>query len=182
MVKDKAYFAESKAIAHLMHRELDEDLIKDMFVVGKALMASLGYEVRDYVKLEIVYEKNKQAGTYTWGEHILRMNMLIAVARGIAPTFNTMMHELVHAVTPRGTGHGYMFKSISNVIRNNTGIDITRTWHAREAENLFPYRMYCTSCGEFLTGGFKYTKVFKHPEFYHCRKCGGNVRVEVNKC
>jgi predicted SprT family Zn-dependent metalloprotease len=97
---------------------------------------------------------------------------------------NTIIHELLHALTP-GAHHGGEWKRLANKVNiksggkyhiarcssdENMGIDM------KEKPVKIKYILRCTGCGikqEYL----KKSKVIQHPEWYRCSKCKSDFEV-----
>lgn len=98
-------------------------------------------------------------------------------------TMSTIVHELLHATD--ATGHGRKWKMYAKqVMRKHPELKITRTTPAsffglnQEEVGLGKARKYaiqCCGCG-LIHRSSRLSQSIKHPDWYHCTKCGGKFK------
>lgn len=89
----------------------------------------------------------------------------------------TMIHELLHTCN-FCLNHGAEWKRLAEKVNKAYGYNIKRTTSAEEkgVEDIRKkYAVVCEKCGTETTR-MKMSNLIKHPEFYVCCRCGGNLK------
>ena len=98
-------------------------------------------------------------------------------------TMSTIVHELLHATDADGHGKKWQ-KYARQVMRKHPELKITRTTPAsffglnQEEVGLGKARKYaiqCCGCG-IIHRSSRLSQSIKHPDWYHCKKCGGKFK------
>ena len=96
------------------------------------------------------------------------------------PAENTMIHELLHSVDGC-MNHGAKWKSLADKVKKKYGYDIKRCTSAEEkgvdTSVKAKHKIVCTKCGH-VGYRMRESKVTKHPEWFACGVCGGNLKLE----
>ena len=94
----------------------------------------------------------------------------------------TIIHEILH--TCKGCmNHGREWKRLANIVYKKTGYKITTTSPrekfglSEEDEDVAKYVFVCEKCGQVIRRN-RMSKFVRHPEWYRCGKCGGNIKRE----
>ena len=87
-----------------------------------------------------------------------------------------MLHEVLHTC-PDCLNHGPLWKQYAKEVNKAYGINISRTSSAEAlgVERKYKYHLQCENCGGDIYRQNK-SDMVKYPNFYHCAKCGGNLK------
>ncbi len=94
-----------------------------------------------------------------------------------------VMHEFAHwavlVETGEVHGHDIVFKAMCRKIGCQADRPQTKVERIVSDDKLFKYIVKCDECGNEIHYN-RAGKVVKHPDWYGCGKCGGNLRVVQN--
>lgn len=87
-----------------------------------------------------------------------------------------IIHEVLH--TCKGClNHGALWKELAAEVNKAYGYSIKRTAEPQNPENVYRYRIRCSSCGN-TSYRIKKSKIVQKPEIYRCARCGGALEVD----
>lgn len=95
----------------------------------------------------------------------------------------TIEHEFCHWAVLIETGevhhHDHVFKAMCRRIGCKANRPVTQVEYTVEKKQLYKYIVKCKGCGN-ETYYSRAGKVVKHPDWYGCGKCGGQLGVVQN--
>lgn len=149
---------------------------------------ALGYNVFPHIEYKCSARLTSALGNckqqWSCGE-LVRVVITISQALPIETLNDTMAHEMVHAVAPRGAHHGPQFHRIASQINRTYGYTIQTRATSEENALIGATRVnngtHCTllcsnNCGRTHIVS-KRSRYARTPQFYKC-KCGGSLRVQ----
>ena len=119
-----------------------------------------------------------------YADATMRINVAYAERTDDKDLYNTVVHELIHAIPNAiGDGHGSIFKQYAKIVGDHLGITITRTSDNKSIElpsskEEYKYKVFCEGCGQTVKRKRK-SKLITQVNNYKCGVCGSNFQVEV---
>ncbi len=159
-----------------------ESMIEQSFFDCCDLLDSIGLHVQRDKLLELRVSSRLKS---VWGKCCSKPNGFIItinaslLKESVPPESlqETMLHELLHSITP-GDHHGGKWARNAARVRRELGIDIKRCASQAEKQAKLAEPKYicqCEKCGATI-GRHKMTGFVEHPGLYVHPECGGHFR------
>ena len=162
-----------------------QDYLNQVAAECMATLDEIGIEygdVRDFTINRRACSRWGQCQRKPDGFHI-NINAILCDGKHDDGLRETLYHELLH--TCRGCfNHGKEWKGLANVVKAHTGYMIMRAntnndkgVTKEEILKSYPakYVFQCEKCGAIITRR-RASRFTKHPEFYRCANCKGEIR------
>lgn len=159
----------------------------ELFAEAKAIVEDCGIETGIITDVTINRRAKKRFGQckyngYTGTYSINISEFILADDVDTHATMETIIHEILH--TCDGCmNHGKLWKRYAEIIRVNTGFNVTRTSSyekfglERPQTKKENYVFVCEDCGQVIRRD-RMSKFVKNYHHYRCGKCGGHLRFD----
>ena len=108
------------------------------------------------------FSKHKTfAGMCYYDEQLIVLSKYFVLHNSEEKIINTMLHEIAHALAPRGSGHNSKWRKIFKylLIEHGQPINVSRCYGDETKMPKGKYRITCTCCGDSYTQHKKTKKI-----------------------
>ena len=163
---------------------------KDITLMCKEICARVGYDFTIPVKIN--KRLTRTLGRVLWVRNngvvnstLMEISYQLLSTATLDSIKSVIEHECAHYLVTTEThethGHDFVFKEMCARIGCTNDGSICRSLD-REVpeEQIYKYFVYCKKCGSCVGKYHRAGKLVQHPEWYSCKKCGGDLYVKMN--